>query len=115
MTKVIELLEEVKKAKGIETDYALAKALGLPRGDVCQYYQGKRTPNEFACMQIAKALGKTLDDVMIPIRIEAEKNEKRKAAWQEYYKSIGGLAAGFVMSLIVLFDSGVSTFQNFLL
>ena len=102
MTKVIELLNAVKMIKGVESDYALAKELDLPRGHICQYYQGKRTPNEYACMQIAKALNRSIDEVMAPIRIEAEKDEKRRQKWREYYKSIGGYAAGLLLGFFAL-------------
>lgn len=101
MTKAVELLDAVKKAKGIETDYALAKLLDINKARISAYYAGKEMPNEFACMQIAKALGIPLDDVMIPVRIEAEKDEKRREAWKEYYKSIGGYAASFVMAILL--------------
>lgn len=55
METVVQLLDEIKQRKNIATDYALAKALDLPRGHICNYYKGNRFPNEFACLQIAKA------------------------------------------------------------
>lgn len=112
MTKVIELLDAVKAAKGIETKYELAKELDLHSGLISDYYSGKRTPNEYACMQIAKALGVPLDDVMIPVRIEAEKDEKKREAWKDYFKSIGGYAASFVMALLLSVTLIVTTTKN---
>lgn len=52
MTKVIELLDAVKAAKNVTTDYALGKVLDIPSGHICEYYKSKRTPNEYACLQI---------------------------------------------------------------
>lgn len=112
MTKVIELLDAVKKTKGIESAYALAKELGLPTQRISHYYKGSRTPDEFACMQIAKALNVSLDEVMIPVRIEAEKDEKKREAWKDYFKSIGGYAASFVMEILLSVTLIVTTTKN---
>lgn len=105
MTKVIELLEAIKAKNDVKTDYALAKLLDLPTQRISDYLKGTRTPDEYACLQIATALGKTLDEVTAAIRMEAEKDEKRRNAWRNYYKSIGGIAASimiFVFSFVTL-------------
>lgn len=99
MENVKTLLDAVKKAKGIESDYALAKALEINKARISAYYSGKEAPNEFACLQIAEALDRTLDQVLAIVRIEAEKDEKRREVWQKYYKSIGGYAASFMLVL----------------
>ena len=105
MENVKSLLDTVKTAKGIESDYALAKTLDLPNGHISEYYSGKRSPNEFACLKIAQALNRPLADVLAVVRIAAEKDEKRRQAWKDYYKSIGGIAAGFALAVLV----GVTT------
>ena len=87
------LLDEVKVRKDVQTDYALAKELSLHRGLISDYYSGKRTPNEFACLQIAEALGRCYEEIQAIVRIEAEKDETRREAWKRYYKSIVSLAA----------------------
>lgn len=93
MDNVKKLLDAVKKRKGIESDYGLAKCLDLPSPRIHDYYKGNRAPDEFACLQIAQALGKPLDVVLAAVRMDAEKNEKRRSAWERYYKGIGGIAA----------------------
>jgi len=113
MNRITELLDEAKKAKGVDTKYALAKALDLHSGLISDYYAGKRTPDEFACLQIAMAIGKSYEEVSAIVRIEAEKDEKRRAAWAQYYKSIGGIAASILMGLILLPVQSLSTFPNF--
>ena len=97
MKSIKELLDETKAAKGVQSDYALAKALELPNQRICDYYKGRRVPDEFACMKIAEALGKDFAEITAAVRIEAEKDEKRREAWQRYYKSIGGIAASFML------------------
>lgn len=97
MEKIKRLLDDVKIAKGISTDYALAKALDLPRPRIHDYYKGKTTPDVFACLKIAEALGKPLDVIVAIVEIDAEKNDKRREAWVEYSKRFGGLAASFML------------------
>ena len=97
MENIKQLLEDVKIAKGITSDYALAKALDLPKQRISDYYKGNTTPNAFACLKIAEALGKPLDEVITLVEIDAEKNEKRKEAWKAYSKRLGGIAAAFML------------------
>ena len=97
MKTTTELLNAVKAKNGITTDYALAKALDLPRARVCNFYKGTRSPNEHACLQIAKALGMRYEEVSAIVRIEAESDEKKRADWKDYYKSIGGIAASVAL------------------
>lgn len=58
MEKIKQLLEDVKVAKGITSDYALAKSLDLPKQRISDYYKGNTTPDVFACLKIAEALGR---------------------------------------------------------
>ena len=101
MENITKLLDEIKNAKGIETDYALAKALDLPRARICDYYKGTRTPDEFACLKIAEALGKPLNTIIATVKACSEKDEKRREVWETYFKRIGGLAASMTSVFLV--------------
>ena len=109
MENVKTLLDAVKAAKGIESDYALAKALDLSKQHVSAMYKGTEIPNEYDCLLISKALDKPLADVLAVVKIVTEKNEKRRAAWVEYYKSIGGIAAAWAVALFVSVTLTVTT------
>jgi hypothetical protein len=106
------LLNDVKRLKNIESDYALAKILTLHRGLISDYYSGKRTPNEFACLQIAQALGKSYEEVSAIVRIEAEKDEKRRQIWRDYYRRIGGVAASIMLIVSLLVTLEVTFPEN---
>jgi hypothetical protein len=112
---ITELLDTVKTTKGIDSDYALAKTLNLPSGHICEYYKGKRAPNEYACLQIARALGKNYEEVQAIVRIDAEKDIKRRQVWQEYYMSIGGYAASILIGLFLLPELHASIMAGFAL
>lgn len=101
METIKSLLDQAKAAKGVESEYALAKALELTKQQVSEYYKGKVIPSEFACLQIAKALGRNYEEIQAIVRIEAEKDEKRRDAWKEFYKKLGGIAAGFILAILV--------------
>lgn len=101
MSKTTELLEAVKAAKGIETKYGLAKYLGIPTQRISDYYNAKTYPDNDACLKIASALNKNLTEVIALVQMDSAKSEERREAWKEYYKSIGGIAAGY--ALIIFF------------
>ena len=112
MKTIKEILDETKKAQGVESDYALAKLLGLPTQRISDYYKGHRVPDEFACLRIAEALGKDYAEISAAVRIEAEKDENRKEAWRRYYKSIGGVAASFMLAVLAAVTLFVTTPSN---
>lgn len=97
MENVKKLLDEVKRVSGIESDYALAKTLDLPKQRISEYYKGRTAPDAFACLRISEVLGKPLDDVITAVKLDTEKDEKRRSAWERHYKSIGGIAASFML------------------
>lgn len=93
MENVKKLLDEAKTKTGAETDYRLAKNLDLPQARICDYYKGNRFPDEFACLQIAQATGRTFEEVTALVKLEAEKNEKRREIWRKRLVQLGGIAA----------------------
>lgn len=102
METIKSLLDAVKKAKAIESDYALAKALNIPKQRISGYYNGKEAPNEYVCLQIAEALGRNLEEIIILVQMETAKDEKRREKWREYYKSIGGYAASIALLFLTV-------------
>ena len=97
MNTIKDLLDAVKTTAGIQTDYALAKELGVHRQLVSSFYKGTRRPDNSMCLEIAERLRMPLERVIAIVEIEAEKDEKRREVWKGYYKSIGGYAASFVL------------------
>lgn len=93
MENVKKLLDEAKVKTGTATDYALAKRLDLPKQRISEYYKGKGAPDDFACLQIAEATGRTFEEVTALVKLEAEKNEKRREVWRKRLVQLGGIAA----------------------
>jgi len=101
MGNVKKLLDAVKAKCDRPTDYALAHKLDLHSGLISDYYKGKRVPDDFACLQIAKELGKPFDEILATVKADTEKNEKRRKAWENYLKGMGGIAASFALPFLV--------------
>jgi len=102
METIKSLLDAIKKAKNIESDYALAKALNLPKQRISDYYKGKTFPDNDACLEIARALNLDLEEVITIVQIESAKDETRREKWREYYKSIGGYAASIALFFLAV-------------
>lgn len=99
--KIAELLDRAKHDAGIESDYALAKALGIHKARVSAYYSGKEAPNEWACLRISEITGIPLDTVIATVKAASEKDVERRAVWENYMKRLGGLAASVLITLCV--------------
>lgn len=99
MKNITALLDAVKAAKNLETDYALAKELGAHRQLISAFYKGTRTPDNTMCLEIAKRIGQPLDKVIAAVEVDAEKDEQRREEWRRYYKSIGGIAASVAIMI----------------
>lgn len=99
--KIDELLDAVKTAKAIKSDGELARTLGVSKQAVSRYYLGERAPDEFACLKIAEILGMPLDTVIATVKAESEKDETRRAVWEDYMKRLGGIAASVLVTLCV--------------
>lgn len=99
--KIENLLDEVKRAKELKSDGELARTLGVSKQAVSRYYLGERAPDEFACLKIAEILDMPLDTVIATVKAASEKDETRRAAWENYMKRLGGLAASVVITLCV--------------
>lgn len=99
--KIAELLNAVKEKLGAKSDGELARNLGVDKRRVSDYYSGYRAPDEFVCLKIAQAMGKPLDTVIATVKAASEKDETRRAVWEDYMKRLGGIAASVLVTLCV--------------
>jgi transcriptional regulator with XRE-family HTH domain len=103
--KTKELLLECKIAAKVSSDYALAKALGIPRQRVAEYMSGKQVPDTFAAVKIALLLRRDPVEVIALIESETEKNPAKRAFWTDFLQRVrqaaklGTLAAVCMLNL----------------
>ena len=105
-----ELLLTCKIKLKIESDYALAKALGLPRQRINEYMNGRVKPDSYTLTKIALTL--ELDPIQVIAEIEAktEKNEVKRIFWENFLLR-ASKAVRHVM-LAVIFISSLATGLN---
>jgi transcriptional regulator with XRE-family HTH domain len=99
METIRSLLDDVKQRNGMDSDQALATALEVRRQRIYDYYRGIRKPDNYMCNRIAILLQRPLNEIISVVELDAEKDEKRRQVWQDYYKSIGGMAASVMLSV----------------
>lgn len=107
MKTTLEYLEEAKAALGIKSDYALAKYLKVHPTTISQYKLGKRVIDDLAAAKIADALGIPAITVIAAANMEREKDAEKREYWENFYKRLGGIAAG-VLAVLALSDAGFS-------
>lgn len=77
--KFIELLEKCKQATQTESNYALAKRLGIERRLINFYFKNGRKADFYTCLRVAEILEISRLFVLIVNEIEYEKDAEKKA------------------------------------
>lgn len=82
MATVNDLLDRAKKAEGLDTDMALAEALGVTRAAVSGWRHATRYPDEVACARLAKMTGEPLARVLGVVGEARAISKEAKAVWR---------------------------------
>lgn len=89
----IGYLKQAKRRLGIESDYALAKALGISTQAVSKMQAGKHTMGDATALKIAEILGLPKAMVLADAHAEREKNPEIQAVWLGLVENI---SKGFI-------------------
>ena len=91
--EINELLDRAKTRAKLETDYKLAKALGLTQaGIVSAWRKDKRHPSNEEAVQLATLAGLDEMQVIAEIELRTAKNEKKREFWQHFLEKRGAVA-----------------------
>lgn len=98
MKTTLDYIKEAKAALGIQSDYALAKWLGITRHAVSGYQTGNRIIDDYTAAKIAEALGIDPLEVIAVANMEREKDEKRQAYWRKIFQHCAAAClCGFIV------------------
>lgn len=82
----IEYLDAVKKALGIESDYALHKALGVSKTAVSRYYHKGGNFDDDVARKVASLLGLHPGIVMLDMHRQRAQSPETMALWGEIFE-----------------------------
>jgi predicted transcriptional regulator len=102
-----ELLNRAKTRANLESDYALAKVLGIERQIISQWKTGKRHPSNEEAVKLATLAG--LDEMRVIAEIEliTANSEKKKEFWKHYIesRSFSGALAMTSLAMAIMLSS----------
>lgn len=99
--EITELLELAKNRANLPSDYALAKALGIPNGNLSNIRNGRAHPSNAVAVQLATLAGLDEMRVIAEIELRTANSEKKKEFWKHYIES-RGLAASLALSALAI-------------
>lgn len=102
MKTTAEYLDAAKEKLSVSSDNQLANALEISRQAVSQYRSNARAFDNFTCMKIAEVTGIALDQIIFDMELQREPSEKRREAWENYMKRLGGIAASFLAVVVII-------------
>lgn len=86
--KTTEYFKQVKRRLGIESDYALAKALGISTQMVSKIQAGKHTMGDSTALKVAELLNLNPGIVLADLHAEREKDPVIQAVWRSVVDKI---------------------------
>lgn len=95
-----EYLNEVKRVKGIESDYKLAKYLGITKQAISGYQQNNRVMDDYTAAKIAKVLGIPEIQVIADANAEREKTEERRDFWRKIAEDSRSRIAAMLLIMV---------------
>lgn len=93
MSHTIELIERFKATKGIESDYAAAKALGLNPNRISNYRCGVSHADDRMAVVLADELGLDRLETIARINADRAKDSASRAFWKRVAKQVASAAA----------------------
>ena len=90
--KTTNFLDEIKKARGVTSDYALAKILDTRHTNISNYRNGRSHFDGLMCIKVADVLGLDPGYVMASIEAERAKSEEVRKVWEKVARVLHGIA-----------------------
>ena len=98
---VADLLEAAQKELGVTADNALAVRLGWHRQVISNYRQGTKPTNENLLI-LCETAKWNFNATLAEVERAFAKTETAKKRWENYFRQLGGIAAGMAITLGVI-------------
>ena len=95
--KAAAWIDRVKAAKGVQSDYAVAKVLELSRATISKYRSTTPTLDEETALKVAYALSIDPAIVLTDQAMERAKNADARSAWSAVLERLGGVAVSILL------------------
>lgn len=110
--KTLEWLDALKQHHGVQSDYRLAKILGVTAQTVSGWRAGARLPDALTCYEIAYQLA--VDPAQVVADVERERAERAgrteaASAWRKALDRLSGTAAAVVVGTALIAPSPAQT------
>ncbi len=102
MLDVSDLLDKSKACAGIESDYRLAKLIGITNSAITNYRTKKTTPDERVIQKLCALTGDDPDVISALLQSRRARTPEGKELWLRVAKRLAAAAAAGAVSASVL-------------
>ena len=93
MTTTLQFLDAVKARHSIESDYKLAKLMGVGQQTISNYRNRKSTMDDSMVLKVANLLEEDPGIVLAAVHAERAKRPEEKAAWLSMFNRLSAAAS----------------------
>lgn len=101
MFSIANLLDRAKVKANIESDYRLAKVIGITHSVISGYRSGKSLPNESIIEQLCALSGDDPDAIAAQIQAARSKSLEAQALWLRVAARLAGRAQTAFLSVVI--------------
>ena len=101
MFSIANLLERAKAGANIDSDYRLAKVIGITHASVSTWRMGKSLPNEKVIQQLCAMSGDDPGVIAAEIQAARSKSPEAKNMWNLIAKRLAGVASTAFLSVVL--------------
>ncbi|PCJ11692.1 MAG: hypothetical protein COB04_18725 [Gammaproteobacteria bacterium] len=89
MSKILKLVDAVKAAQNVSSDYAVSKLINLKPTNICDWRAGRRLPTQAMTLELAKLTNDRPEYWVMLIESERAKNEDLATFWADTAEGVG--------------------------
>ncbi|WP_283149413.1 hypothetical protein [Silvimonas soli] len=102
MKTINEVLDEAKKARGLDTDYKLAKTLSVTPNYVVGFRDKTRAIDNLTACRLADIIGCDPMQVIAIVELDRAKNDEKAGFWRNFLNQRFGKSAASVALVLCL-------------